>query len=77
MIEVDTLEKIQARNRVLLEEMRREAQRFIELLNAWTASGDEDLKAELEAQVTTLRIHAQALEKSLEAELEAMPEDEE
>jgi hypothetical protein len=57
--------------------MRQEAQRFIELLAAWTASGDQDLKAELEAQVTTLRIHAQALERSLEAELEAMPEDEE
>jgi hypothetical protein len=32
MIQVDTLEKIQARNRVLLEEMGQEAQRFIELL---------------------------------------------
>lgn len=28
------------------------------------------------AQVTTLRIHAQTLEKGFEAELEAMPEDE-
>jgi hypothetical protein len=77
MIEVDKLEKIQARNRVLLEEMCQEAERFIELLTAWSASGDEDLKAELEAQVTTLRIHAQVLEKSLEAESDAMPEDEE
>lgn len=73
---LDGLERIQARNRLLLEEMRQEAQRFIKLLEAWTASGDEDTRAELEAQVTTLRIHAQALEKSFEAELEAMPEDE-
>ncbi|GIW29257.1 MAG: hypothetical protein KatS3mg070_2620 [Meiothermus sp.] len=46
---IDGLERIQARNRLLLEEMRQEAQRFIGLLEAWTASGDEDLKAELEA----------------------------
>jgi len=48
---IDSLEQIQARNRLLLEEMRQEAQRFIELLEAWAASDDEDLKAELEAQV--------------------------
>ncbi len=47
----DGLETIQARNRLLLEEMRQEAQRFMELLEAWTASDYEDLKAELEAQV--------------------------
>ncbi len=29
--------------------MRQEAQRFIGLLEAWTASGDEDTRAELEA----------------------------
>jgi hypothetical protein len=40
---IDTLEQIQARNRLLLEEMRQEAQRFIELLEAWAASDDEDL----------------------------------
>ncbi len=68
MFSPDSLEKIQARNGVLLEEMREEAERFIELLSAWKASGDEDLKAELESQVITLRIHAQALEKSLEDE---------
>jgi len=31
---IDSLEQIQARNRLLLEEMRQEAQRFIELLEA-------------------------------------------
>lgn len=76
MIEVDTLEKIQARNGVLLEEMREEAERFVKLLDLWKLSGNEEFRAELEAQVITLRIHAQALEKSLEDESEAMPEDE-
>jgi hypothetical protein len=74
---VDTLEKIQTRNGVLLQEMREEAERFIQLYTLWQVSGNEDLRAELEAQVITLRIHAQALEKSLEDESEAMPEDEE
>jgi hypothetical protein len=73
---IGSLVQIQAHNRLLREEMRQEAQRFIELLEAWAASDDEDLKAELVAQVTTLRIHAQTLEKGFEAELEAMPEDE-
>ena len=76
MIDVDSLEKIQARNRVLLDEMGAEAQRYLRLVNDWNANpADEDLRAELETQVITLRIHAEALEKSLEDELEAMPED--
>lgn len=44
---LDGLERIQACNR--LEEMRQEALRFLGLLEAWTVSGDEDLKAELKA----------------------------
>lgn len=76
MIDVDSLEKIQARNRVLLDEMGAEATRYLQLLANWEANpGDEDLRAELETQVITLRIHAEALEKSLEDELEHMPED--
>lgn len=67
---MEALEKIQARNRVLLEEMRHEAERFIELLEGWKALGNEDLRAELVAQVTTLRINAQVLEKSHQAESE-------
>ena len=46
---IDSLEQIQARSRLLLEEVRQEAQPFVELLEAWVASDDEDLKAELEA----------------------------
>ncbi|MBO1437522.1 hypothetical protein [Meiothermus sp. CFH 77666] len=49
----------------------------MKLLEEWKALGNEDLRAEPEAQVTTLRIHAQVLEKSLEAELEATPDFEE
>ncbi|WP_337868629.1 hypothetical protein [Meiothermus sp.] len=45
---LDGLERIQARNRLLLEEVRQEAQRFAGLLEARTASGGEDLKDELE-----------------------------
>jgi hypothetical protein len=77
MVEVDNLDKIQARNRVLLEEMGEEARRYLQLLTHWEANPtDEDLRAELETQIITLRIHAEVLERSLEDELEAMPEDE-
>jgi hypothetical protein len=76
MISLDSLEILQARNRILFDEMGQEAQRFLSLLAAWKTSSDEDLRAELEAQVITLRIHAQALEKSLEEETELLPEDE-